>query len=116
MQFRFYEKLERLYMSEWEYFQVSGIHHLSSSYSRKQKQIEACFGVFMSIVNLFKESRARLYRGPEQRGLLIPGIIQAHILYLSRIEISALVGNLDSKRYPEVGNFELKSYRKGWEV
>ena len=43
----------------------------------------------MSIVNLFKERRARHYRGP--------GMMQAHILYLIRIEIPALVGNFELK-------------------
>ena len=38
--------------------------------------------------------------------------MQAHILYLSRIEIPSLVGNFELK----VGNFELKSYPKSWEV
>ena len=38
--------------------------------------------------------------------------MQAHILYLSRIEIPSPVGNFELK----VGNFELKSYPKSWEV
>ena len=38
--------------------------------------------------------------------------MQAHILYLSPIEISSLVGNFELK----VGNFEPKSYPKGWEA
>ena len=38
--------------------------------------------------------------------------MQAHILYLSPIEISSLVDNFQLK----VGKFELKSYPKSWEV
>jgi len=38
--------------------------------------------------------------------------MQAHILYLSRIEILSPVDNFELK----VGNFELKSYPKSWEV
>ena len=48
----------------------------------------------MSIVNLFKEKRAP-WTGAAPA--MIPGMMQAHILYLIRIEIPALVGNFELK-------------------
>jgi len=57
----------------------------------------------MSIVNLFKESRARrplLLTGAARA--MISGMMQAHILYLSRIEIPAPVGNFGLKTLPQI--------------
>ena len=61
----------------------------------------------MSIVNLFKESRARHYRWLGQRErAMISGMMQAHILYLSRIEIPAPVGNFGLKTLPQIFVFD----------
>ena len=62
----------------------------------------------MSILFFFKENKACHNHRPEQYELWKRLVKCKHIiiLYLSRMEIPTLV----------VGNFELKSYPKGWEV
>ena len=70
----------------------------------------------MSIVNLFKDRRARHYRGPEQRQLW-SRVWCKHIFFTSfGLKFPLSWVTLNSKPYPEMGNFELRSYPKGWEV
>ena len=50
---------------------------------KKQNQIETCFWGFFSILNIFKESRIRHYRGPEQRELWKRLVKCKHIFFTS---------------------------------
>ena len=70
----------------------------------------------MSIVNLFKERRARHYRGPEQHQLW-SRVWCKHIFFtLFGLKFPLWWVTLNSKPYSEMGNFELQSYPMGWEV